>query len=493
MPTKRSAHKTSAELSKQLAQRSKEDLIILIQQMLQRQPELQILLEMPLPGTQDSHIPLDRQGIRRQVEQAFARSDGGWGWNDPHKIYKQLKGLFQLARGFLGEKNVHNAAIIYQEMMDVCLNYGDALRQDDEGHLRRAVDESVEGLGKCLPDIEAQPERQALLRTLFDGFAFNVRQGGIEVAGNAPAVLVTAATPLEQQEIAAWATALLPKLSGWGQATMGGLILDLQEDLLDDEGFLHICRQSGRLDDLVERLLKLGRVDEAVAEARQASDYGLLSLADEFVRQQHPELSRRLVQERIEDSKDTRLVEWLIQDARQQGDLAAALTYAHQRFWMDPGLEEYITLRDLAGPSSQWPELRSLLLEKLGTQEKHRFLLVEIYLEDAQIDAALQALEKVRQASTYAYVPDYLQVHVAEAAEETRPQEALRLYMELALDLIQQQGRANYVKAMEYLHRVRSLYQRYDALERWETFITQLRQDHYRAPALLEELNRANL
>jgi len=493
MPTKRSSRKTSAELSRQLAQRSKEDLIILIQQMLQRQPDLKALLEIPLPGAQDSHTLIDRPVIQRQIEQAFAYPDGEWGWNEPRKIFKQLKGMFHLARGFLGDKNALNAAIIYQEMMDVTLSYEDALLQDDEGYLKRVANDCVEGLGKCLPAIEPPAVRQSVLRSLFDGFAWNVQHGGIEVAVEAPGVLVTAANPQERQEIAGWALALLPQLSGWGQAAMGGLIIDLQEDVLSDEGYLHVCRQSGRLNDLVTRLLKLGRIDEAVDEARQASDYGLLWLADEFVRQRQAGLGRRLIQERIQESEDTRLVEWLIRDARQQGDPAAALTYAHQRFWMGPGLEEYITLRDLAASASGWPELRARLLEALGAQEKHRFLLVEIYLADAQIDAALQALEKARRTSTYGYVPDYLEIHVAEAAEEARPQEALRLYMDMAQDLIRQQGRANYVKAIEYLHRARSLCQRHDALERWEAFITQLRQEHHRSPVLLAELNRARL
>ena len=48
---------------------------------------------------------------------------------------------------------------------------------------------------------------------------------------------------------------------------MGGLLLDLQADTIDDEAFLLICRQTGRLNDLVDRLLSLNRTDEAVGEA----------------------------------------------------------------------------------------------------------------------------------------------------------------------------------------------------------------------------------
>jgi hypothetical protein len=61
----------------------------------------------------------------------------------------------------------------------------------------------------------------------------------------------------------------------WRRAAYGGILLMLADDDLDDESYLTVCRQTGQESDLVERLLTLDRVDEAVAEAQQATDYVL--------------------------------------------------------------------------------------------------------------------------------------------------------------------------------------------------------------------------
>ena len=70
--------------------------------------------------------------------------------------------------------------------------------------------------------------------------------------------------------------------TGWRRETFGGLLLNLEEDTLDDETYLRICRETGRTGDVVERLLTLGRVDEARREVAQTSDYALLELVDVF-------------------------------------------------------------------------------------------------------------------------------------------------------------------------------------------------------------------
>jgi len=101
-------------------------------------------------------------------------------------------------------------------------------------------------------------------------------------------------------------------------------------DEVDDESFLEICRQSGRLNDLVERLLQLGRLDEAVTETEKAEDYNLLALADQFVRQGHGSLGERLIQNRSITSQDIRLTIWLKDYASQRGDLSTTLELATQ-------------------------------------------------------------------------------------------------------------------------------------------------------------------
>ena len=62
-----------------LARRSKDELIALIKQMLVRDPDLESLLEQPLPTGKKSHRPVNPDIYRRQVAAAFRGSADEWG------------------------------------------------------------------------------------------------------------------------------------------------------------------------------------------------------------------------------------------------------------------------------------------------------------------------------------------------------------------------------------------------------------------------------
>src|SRR2546421_12736068 len=91
----------------------------------------------------------------------------------------------------------------------------------------------------------------------------------------------------------------------------GSFLLELEAGKLDDEAYLRMCKETDRIHDMVNRLLDLGRVDEAVKEAEHVSDYDLLSMGDIFVRYGHEAIAERMIRERSRRSDDTRLLEWL--------------------------------------------------------------------------------------------------------------------------------------------------------------------------------------
>src|ERR1700688_714400 len=87
-------------------------------------------------------------------------------------------------------------------------------------------------------------------------------------------------TPLERQTIAEWIRKLLADkeevIAGSPRQAYGGVLLNLEKERLDDDAYLRICRETGRTADLVERLLALGRIDEAVRETQRVDDLALL-------------------------------------------------------------------------------------------------------------------------------------------------------------------------------------------------------------------------
>src|SRR5206468_9646453 len=72
------------ELEPALERRSKGELVALIRRMIRRVPELELLLDAPLPGYTNGELPDDPEPFRRQARAAFEH--GGDEWGDPAAI-----------------------------------------------------------------------------------------------------------------------------------------------------------------------------------------------------------------------------------------------------------------------------------------------------------------------------------------------------------------------------------------------------------------------
>ena len=82
---------------------------------------------------------------------------------------------------------------------------------------------------------------------------------------------------------------------------------------------------------------------------------------------------------------------------------------------------------------------------------------------------------------------------MAQAAEESYPDEAIKLYKSVIQRLIDGRGRENYQQAVGYLLRVKQLYQKQGRESEWHAYITNLRNSNKSLRALKEELDKRNL
>src|SRR5260370_19719629 len=144
------------------------------------------------------------------------------------------------------------------------------------------------------------------------------------------------------------------EIVGSERQAYGKFWLDLQKESLDDEAYLRICRKTGRTSDLIDRLLTLGRIDEAAREAQQVDDNALLGLVDLFIQHGQDTVAERLMRARIstpirpaneaarlvlrsqpgraeEEKPDWRVLEWLQKYYRTRGNYPAA--FAVTRTW----------------------------------------------------------------------------------------------------------------------------------------------------------------
>jgi uncharacterized Zn finger protein len=257
-----------------LEKRSKAELIALIKEMLEQEPDFESLLELPLAKS-DSQ-PLNIKAIRQQVNRAFQGTDFEWGY--AREIKRDLKPLLKLASSYLSRNDAENSALVYETIVETILENENAALGDEEGELLGVMYECCEELGKCLSAVSNTKQRMELLQILFGAYQWDtIKIGGVGAADNVPEILTSQTTPSERTEIAKWTREIMPKGNSWSDGyhreVLGRLLLDLEADILDDEAYLRICRQTGRLNDLIDRLLILNRIDEAEAAARTAEDF----------------------------------------------------------------------------------------------------------------------------------------------------------------------------------------------------------------------------
>jgi hypothetical protein len=482
-----------ATLEATLEERSKAELADLIRRMLNRYPDLESLLEIPLLVDIKHLPPMDEETIKKRVNSAFYGDDE---WGPGEVVPQELQELVALGDAYAAQERCHEATLIYGAVMRAVLNYYGWV-QDDTWELVPIVDDCVSGLGTCLEWTAAPEQRGPILLALFEVYRWEVEHGGVEMGAEAPFLLVEQTTPEEKARLAGWVREVMPPApsaddswsASYRRQVYGGFLLDLEGEQADDESYLQICRETGRWGDLVNRLLDLERVEEAEAVARERDDGDLLHLADLFIEHDHVSLAENLVRDRVSNSRHWRLPRWLKERAMARGDLTEALAIAEELFWQRPDMGGYQELCDLSQQMGQWDVRRGALLARLSDKGNHG-LLTEIHLEEGELDRALETLGPVLASP---WGGGELTLRVAQAAEASRPRAALQLYQRHAEKLIRVRGRANYATAAHLLTRVRDLYQRLSEPEAWDAYVADLREQNRRLRALKEELNRAGL
>ncbi len=453
---------------------------------------------------------------RRQVADAFRR--------DTPRIIQQLRAVQQTAERLAQRGDVLGAVTIYETLVTEIFeqshlyyveaeydhSYEEEWYYPEEEGLEGLVGECIGGLGNGL--VNQQTDRVAREKSIAVLLAIYQRDLQADeshgFADSAADQLVRYATLLERQTIAEWIRERLADeeevITGSERQAYGGFWLDLEKETLDDEAYLRICRETGRMADLVERLLVLGRIDQAVQEMQRVDDLAFLKLTDLFVRHGQDAAVERLVSTRIKEKPALHLLEWLQQYYRDRGNLTAELEVAETSFPMQPSLRRYQELRDLAKRLDRWQTLRPELLaflEQAGTT-RNTTLLIEIALDEGVIDRALHLLKGMAKKDSYGYTYNEgygyhgfgdIALQVARAAEESHPREAIELYRQRAERLIAQRGRQNYQDACTFLAKMRALYEKLDEGETWTSYLTDLREQNRNLSALKEELARSGL
>ena len=375
----------------------------------------------------------------------------------------------------------------------------------EEG-LEEFVGECLDALGTCLADEQTdRVAREKIIEVLFDIYEHDLRADtSLGFTNRASGYLTRYTTLLERNTIGEWLRKRLEGAASLRRKAYGAFWLDLQKDTLEDEAFLDICRQAGLTSELIDRLLALGRIDEAERETQPIEDERLLGMADLFIHHQQDTAAEHLVRGRIKEKTDWRILAWLQNYYHARDNYPAEVEVTEAWFRTQPLLKHYQKLRDLPATKVSGEILRPELLVFLE-QAHNTTLLIEIALDEGDIDKALKLLKEMAKKDRYGYTyssgygygyassSTTIDLNVARAAEETRPHEAIELYQQRAERLIAMRERKYYQEACPFLAKMRVLYQKLGENEAWASYVATLREQNRNLRALKDELAKAGL
>jgi uncharacterized Zn finger protein len=523
-----------------LDEKSREELLALLEQLVQRQPDIEplieLLIELPLATTtQERSRPgkgrertLDPSTIRNQVASAFYNAGEGWG--AASRVAAELEQLYDIGNNFAEAGEWANAQIVYATVAEETVMQYEEVH--DEGQLSWVLGKCAAGLVKCLEAQSALPqdeqldteEREELLTALFDLWKFGYNYGGIEV--DVAGAMAESVTEYERKMVESWLREEMRSgqdfSSQWhNRSIIHFLAILKQAEHFSDEDLLEEYRKAGLYKELVEKLLQLGRENEAlgVAQANLTESRDVTWFAEQLLKSGEAwrELALGFVETRLEevgqalqgkrqDFTGERTVDtyrgWLGEKYSIYGRPQQALKIELARFRASPDTTTYRAVRSAAQvagqPEDAWSDLRPRLIQTLEQQSRWRAL-VSIYLDEGEVGHALSALAEMERGSGrslpgyghsyYSAQGDY-RIQVAKAAEEDYPGEAIRLYKSVTQQLIDGRGRENYQQAIGYMMRIRMLYQKQGQEPEWHAFITNLRNSNKSLRALKEELDK---
>lgn len=471
-------------MDKALARCSRRQLVEIIEELVHHRPDLRHAIE-PLLAPEESAASAEGDTARLVGDLLDTCDDSPAGIA---RLVESLLAIQQAADGLLARHESEPACHVYAAILNGLLGHVQLL---DPRHVElldlahECAEALTASLGHLAPD---SPARIEVLTTLVDLYRADVLLGSLVQGVDLGAVLSHRTNATERQSLTDRILAMLPAVdSPAARRVLGGLLLEWAGEELDEAHRFDLCRQTGRVFDLVRRLVQSGRFDEIAEESRRADDAELVKIADLLARARHGALAQQLVEERAARTDRTVLRQWLDRYRGQHAERQAALEWTEKLFRLQPTLAAYRQLRGMARQLGHWDQLHGDMLAFLE-QSGRLGLLARIHLEEHDIDRALELVQSGGPAAQTS-----LAVRVAKAAERSRPLEALEVYRQVAEGLIARRGRDNYAQACRHLRRVRTLIERTGELRDWKSYLERLRSEHRPLRALHDELDAAGL
>ncbi|WP_204141614.1 SWIM zinc finger domain-containing protein [Halomicronema sp. CCY15110] len=482
---------TIQPLPELLSDRSRDDLLAMIEAMVQRHPDLMTIVDAP--QSPDRGTAPDLAKYRRQAERIFQGEE-------MHAMAAGLEALTDHGERLGQSGDWQHAGEVYQLLLAIANERYDfsVFEIDYNGEVACVIQDMSAGLQDSLVNAKGldRNRRQRWLATVFDAVLKDLEFGGIDYGYPASETLThhTTATDWEWLEprIHEELAKLPPSRSGnWTQSYLVKLLTARAEWQGDQQQATATILELGTPEQQAYLHLNQGDFEAAVAiaQANFAELPGLvIQFADALVTAGAPDRALKLVQDFAQtEARSYDYQDWLAKFYQNHGSpeqfIAAQAELLQTRFT----LAGYQDLQAKAAPLGQWDALRQSLLTHLETQNRSAHL-IDIALWEEDWEMALYNLQQLTGWHRSPHIE-----RVAQAVGPARPGTAIALYQELISAAIERRGRDNYQRAAKYLLAARPLFAAVDRQDGFGEYVEHLRSHHKRLSALQQELDRVGL
>ena len=487
-------------LAEMLAPLNREQLQTIVQNLAKEEPEWleaiedQITLLTPSKPVTSQKVPrrttIDPKPLERQVEHILDRYSGQW--NDAPAL-DEIRDMIQKADAFLEQGDGDNALIILGAIVRAYVQNWMNL-DGSSGESGTFFEELDEALTEAILSAE-------LSNGDYQQWQRDLKHWQKEVDDYGVDGFVMSLTALEQ----GWEYPPLQRVLQ-GEITELGAWENEAPDFADDLGrirlkilerqgryqeFLYVAQAEGQTDRYLQMLAKLGRTEEAIAQAQLQMSTAAEALTLAQALREQGELAQALSIATqglaLKGNCKYQLAVWTSELAEGMGQQETALQARVTAFKTVPSLSDYLKAQELAG--EQWPSLRQALLTNLrdvsGTL--HAEATIAILLQEGLMDAAIAIVD---QLSSYQSAI----IHsVMDAAVAHRPEWVIKNARGRA-ESIMNEGKAQYYDhAVNWLRKVRAAYLQLGQQQEWQRYRTELMQTHARKRKLVSMLQQRGL
>jgi len=474
-----------------LADLDRETLIFLLADLVDNHPhladwleaEVAVLRDQPSQrasaGPRERQAPLDPAPFRRQA-QAIMR--GAEDWRAVSGAAGQFQELIARVEPFLAAGDGRNALVILEAITQVYVDQWFEF-DDSDGELGSVFADLGSAFAEAILSGDFSVEERRAWEKKLTRWQEEVEEYGIDEAFD-PAIGAAKFgwdyPPLQcamQGHVAredAW-----KGKAPWYADELAVARLNVLERQGRLEEYIHLAEAEGQTSRYVTMLVRVGRVQEAVAyglESLGMTDEAL-TLAQALREQGHMQDALRIAERglALQGSVAT-LARWLRDLAAGLGNGDLALKAARAAFSASLSLGDYQALQPLAGDI--WPQLKQELLKHLASRGSNVSAKVDIYVHEGMLDQAIKAIDEDRYAG-YSTVEK-----VVDAAWQSHPDWVIRACKKQAEPIMDEGKSQHYLHALRWLSKARQAYLAAGREADWRVYLEELIAKHTRKRSL---------